>query len=178
MIRFFAPILSAFLTALTLSLLAIKVAKENDAELVKNRKEEHVTIHYPVVYRWVGIICTAFWLSFIILMTVFPNDTAEPWVYVGFGLFVLLGLYLILESYVWKISIDKKEDYFDFVSSFGRKYRVRYEDVVNYRIGNNFIRIKTKKKVFYIDTKAINLEYLPQMLKKNHVKEIFAKKQV
>lgn len=178
MIRFFAPILSAFLTALTLSLLAIKVAKENDAELVKNRKEEHVTIHYPVVYRWVGIICTAFFSCFMILMTVFPNDTAEPWVYVGFGLFVLLGLYLILESYLWKIYIYKKDAYYDFVSSFGRKYRIRYEDVVNYRIGNNFIRIKTKKKVFYIDTKAINLEYLPQMLKKNHVKEVFAKKQV
>ena len=111
-------------------------------------------------------------------MTVFPNGTAEIWVYFGFSLFVILGLYLILESYVWKISIDKKEDYFDFVSSFGRKYRVRYEDVVNYRVGNNFIRIKTKKKVFCIDTKAINLEYLPQMLKKNHLKEIFAKKQV
>jgi hypothetical protein len=83
-----------------------------------------------------------------------------------FGMLVLLGLYLILESYVWKISIDRKEDYFDFVSSFGRKYRIRYEDIVNYRVGNNFLKIKTKKKVFYFDTKAINLEYLPQMLKK------------
>ncbi len=175
MFRFITPIISAFLTALTLSFLALKITKENDAELIKNQKEERITIHYSVVYRWVGIICTAFFSCFMILMTVFPNGTAEPWVYFGFSLFFMLGLYLILESYLWKIIFDKKEDYFDFVSSFGRKYRIRYEDILNYKVGNNFIKIKTQKKVFYIDTKAINLEYLPQMLKKNHVKEVAKK---
>ena len=175
MIRFFAPILSAFLTALTLSLLALKIAKENDAELIKNQKEERITIHYSVVYRWVGFISSAAILIAITLMTAFPNDSVNIWTYLGFGMFLCLGFYLILESYLWRIFIDKQEDYFDFVSSFGRKYRIRYEDILNYKVGNNFMKIKTKKKAFYFDTKAINLEYLPQMLKKNHVKEVVKK---
>jgi len=176
-IRFFAPTLSAFLTALTLGLLAIKIAKENDAELIRNLKEEHITIHYSAVYRWVGFVCTGFFLCFIILMTIFPNDSVVPWTYVGFSLFVLLGLYLILESYLWKIHIYKKEDYYDFTSSFGTKYQIFYADILNYKVGENLIKIKTKQNVFYIDTKALNLEYLLQMLKKNKVKEVIRNKQ-
>ena len=166
------------LIALTLSFLLRQVIKENEDEFIQNLGKEHIVVHYPRFYRWVGITCAVFFSCFIILMTIFPNGSAEPWVYFIFGMFVLLGLYLILESYVWKIYIYKKDAYYDFVSSFGRKYQIYYADIMNYKTGNNFIRIKTKQKVFYIDTKAINLEYLPQMLKKNHVKEVFAKKQV
>lgn len=176
MIRFFAPILSALLTALTLGLLALKIAKENDAELMKNLKEEHITIHYSVAYRWVGIVCAIFFLCLIIFMTVFPNGSAELWVYLVFSLFVILGLYLILESYLWKIKVNKREDYYDLISSFGRKYRVFYAEIIHYKVGDNFIKIKTNKKVFYVDTKALNLEYLLQMLKKNKVKEVIKRK--
>ena len=165
------------LIALTLSFLLRQVLKENEDEFIQNLGKEHIVVHYPRIYRWVGITCAVFFSCFIILMTIFPNGSSEPGVYFVFGMLVLLGLYLILESYLWRISIDKKEDYFDFVSSFGRKYRIRYEDIVNYRVGNNFLKIKTKKKVFHFDTKAINLEYLSQMLKKNHVKEIYPSKE-
>lgn len=166
------------LIALTLSFLLRQVIKENEDEFIQNLGKEHIIVHYPRFYRWVGITCAVFFSCFIILMTIFPNGSAEPWVYFEFSLFVLLGLYLILESYLWRISIDKKEDYFDFVSSFGRKYRIRYEDIVNYRVGNNFLKIKTKKKVFYFDTKAINLEYLPQMLKRITSKKFIQVKRI
>jgi len=176
MIDFVKPILSIVLTVIILCLLATKIEKDSDTLLIRSLDEEEITIHYSVVYRWVGIVCVSIFVCFIILMTIFPNDTAETWTYLVFGIFVLLGLYLILESYLWKIKVYKKEDYYDFTSSFGRKYRVFYAEITHYKVGNNFIKIKTNKKVFYVDTKALNLEYLLQMLKKNKVKEVIKRK--
>ncbi|MEA4913981.1 MAG: DUF6560 family protein [Christensenella sp.] len=164
------------LIALMLSFLLRQIIKENREELIQNLKEEHVIIHYPRFYRWVGFACTAVFSGFIILMTVFPNGTAEPWVYSVFGMFVLLGLYLILESYLWRICIHKNDPYYDFVSSFGRKYRIFYEDIVEYHDGENLIKIKTKNNIFYVDQKVANVEFLLAMLKKNKIKEVTRKK--
>ena len=154
---------------LTLGLLIRIIARENEAELIKNLKEEHVTIHCPAAYRWVGVVCTIFFLLFIILMTLFPNGTAETWVYFGFGAFVLLGVYLIVASYLWKIDIYKNEVYFIYVSSFGRKYKIDYSSIVGYRDGKNYIRLKTARRSFFVDNKMINVEFLLRMLKKNHI---------
>jgi len=46
----------------------------------------------------VGAICVLLFGTAIVLMSIFPNDTAYWWVYVIFGIFVLLGLILILIS--------------------------------------------------------------------------------
>lgn len=176
MIDFLKPILSIVLTVIILCLLATKIKKDSDTLLIRSLDEEEITIHYSVVYRWVGIVCAIFFLCLIIFMTVFPNGSAELCVYLIFSLFVILGLYLILESYLWKIKVNKREDYYDLISSFGRKYRVFYAEIIHYKVGDNFIKIKTNKKVFYVDTKALNLEYLLQMLKKNKVKEVIKRK--
>ena len=79
------------LIALTLSFLLRQVIKENEDEFIQNLGKEHIVVHYPRFYRWVGITCAVFFSCFIILMTIFPNGSADPWVYFEFSLFVLLG---------------------------------------------------------------------------------------
>jgi len=47
-----------------------------------------------------GILCVLFFGAMIVLMSIFPNDTAEWWVYLIFSLFLLLGLILMLIAFL------------------------------------------------------------------------------
>ena len=44
-------------------------------------------IRLPKIYLWIGCICLFVFTSGIVLMTIFPNDTAEWWVYLIMSMF-------------------------------------------------------------------------------------------
>lgn len=158
------------------SILTNKIIKDNSNELVKNLKEEHIIIHLPNFYKWIGLSCSIFFLLLFVLMIIFPNDTAEIWVAVLFGIFILLGLSIIWATYFWEIHIYRNDEYFIYITSFGNKHKIYYFDIINYKNGENYIKLKTNHKLFFVDNKSANIEFLLAMLKKNNVKEIIIKK--
>lgn len=153
-----------------------RIIKDNSTELIKNLKEEHIIIHLPITYKWVGLICSISFFILFVLMITFPNDTAETWVGVLFGIFILLGLSIIWATCFWKIHIYRNDEYFIYVSLFGKKYKIYYLDIINYKNGENYIKLKTIRKSFFVDNKSSNIEFLLAMLKKNNVIEINIKK--
>jgi len=160
------------LIGITVNILTQKIIKDNSNELIRNLKEDHVIIHLPNMYKWIGLICSIFFLILLVLMVTFPNDNADIWVGVSFGIFILLGLYIIWATYFWKIHIYRNDEYFIYVSSFGKKHKIYYFDIIDYKNGENYIVLKTIQKSFFIDNKSTNIEFLLAMLKKNNVKEV------
>ena len=158
------------------SIITNKIIKDNSTELIENIKKEHIMIHLPNIYKWIGMICSIFFLILLVLMMTFPNDTAEIWVGVLFGIFILLGLSIIWATYLWKIHIYRNDEYFIYVSSFGKKHKIYYFDIIDYKNGKNYIKLKTIQKSFFVDNKSANIEFLLAMLKKNNVNEIIIKK--
>jgi hypothetical protein len=61
------------LIALTLSFSSQASYKENEDEFIQNLEKEHIVVHYPRFFRWVGITCAVFFSCFIILMTIFSE---------------------------------------------------------------------------------------------------------
>jgi len=170
--RFIILLLTYSIIGLVVNTLYTSIYKTHVKEILLNLKNEHVTIHLPKLYKWVGLVCSIFSAS----MISFPNDTAVLWVVIGFWIFILLGLYIFVSSLIWKINIFKERDYFLYTNSFGIKYEIHYSNILFYKDGYNTLRIKTNKRMFFIDNKATNFEFLLAMLKKHQVKEVLQKK--
>lgn len=150
-----------------LGMLLSYIFKRNREEIIKNLKEEHIVIHLPKAYIWVGGID----IAFCFLIVCFPNDTVSTWVMLGFLGFMLLGFIIVVVNLLWKIHIFRSEEYFIYRTAFGRTYKIQYEDCEYYTNGTNILYLKTHKKGFFVDNKASNFEFLLAMLTKHKVKE-------
>ena len=78
----------------------------------KKNKEMDIcsfTISQGKVVTWIGIIGAMVFLALIVLMTIFPNDTAALWVYIVFSAFILLGVYIAVYSVSWEVNVTGNE---------------------------------------------------------------------
>lgn len=148
------------------------VDKENSKEIEKNLTKEHIVIRLPKAYMWVGCLDISVFAAFICIMTFFPNDTAEAWVKVSFGVFILMGAVLVAATLIWKIEIFRSENYFIYRTLPFKSYKIQYSDCVSYKFVPNTLVLKTKKKTLQIDIHATNLEFMLVMLSQHEIKEI------
>lgn len=165
-------ILAPILISIAVGLLYSKIYERNCKSVIENLKNEHIIIKLPKVVFVVGCICATVFSTAIVLMTLFPNDTAALWVYLIFIFFVLLGVYLMAIGTVWKMEVFRHEDYFIYRSIFFRTYKIKYEDCISYKCTKNTVELITANRTFHIDTIATNYEFFMAMLKKNKVKEL------
>ena len=173
--------ISIFVPALIIVLVRILLIMIEERSIIKsteNAKKEHVVIHLPKAFFWIGFIEFAFFICFMVFGTTFPNvfKNINIWYYLIFSCFSLLGLLLVLATKVWKIDVYENEDYFIYRSFLGNRYTVYYNDCLNYIDGNNAFILNTKLKKFYIDSFSENLELLIYQLNIHHVKKDLPKK--
>lgn len=169
--QFIVRLIVPILTSAVLCWLASRIFDTNLKEMMKNKDKEHIIVHLPKQYIWVGCFGTAVPLACIVLGCFFPNDSFDLWVGIGFGFFMLLGLGLIFITLVWKIDVYRNCDYFVYKSVLLKKKCVSYEECEFYINGTNTLKIKTGSKTFRIDNKATNLYFLIEMLNMNHVRK-------
>jgi len=147
------------------------IDKQNTKELLENLGKEHIILHLPKVYRWIGFLDVLVFSAFLFYMISFPNGTGALWVGILFGLAILFGLFLVISSITWRIEIFRSKDYFIYRTCFCRTYKIHYNECKYYKLTENELVLKTDKKKFRIDTHAINFEFLHAMLTQNKVKE-------
>jgi hypothetical protein len=154
-----------------LGLLLSNIDKHNGDEISKNLTKEYIVIHLPKVYLWVGCLDISLFTFWFFLMTIYPNDTADIWVWLLFCIFALLGVVIVVETQIWRIQIFRHENYFIYRTMFFKTYKIQYKECKYYKFSINTLILKTNNKTFRIDNKATNLEFLLAMLTQNKVKE-------
>lgn len=165
-------ILSTILIIVVIRIIIYMIQKNNEKEAEKNSGKEHITLRLPRVYLWAGVFGILVFSTLLILMVLFPNDTASLWVYVVFIFFILLGVFIVLGAQFWKIDVFTKEDYFLYRNWNCRTYKILYSDCISYKFGkSNTLILHTKKKKIYIDLFTTNLETILSMLTEHKVKE-------
>lgn len=147
------------------------VIRNNSKELLSSTNKQHITIHLPKFFGWVGAADIVFFLGLIILMTIFPNETCSLWVYVVFSIMVILGILILIASTVWKIHIYEDLNYLIYITFFGRSYKILYSDITYFKPTKNTVFIKVSRKTFYVDRQATNIEILFEMFRKHRVNE-------
>ena len=172
MVQFFVKIISAIATTIVLGVLLSFIMKSNEKESLKSQNAEHIVVHLPKAYMWVGVIVVLFLSIFLFWATVSPIVVnMDIWTYVIFCIFILMGLVLVVEPFIWKIHIFQHEDYFLYTTGFGRTYKVQYADIVYYKDGENTLTLRIKHKRFFVDNKATNYGYLHTMILQKGVKK-------
>lgn len=165
-------IISPILISLSLSFVYSKIYKSNGASLIQNINNKHIVIRLPKAYFGIGSLGIVVFSAAIVLMTLYPNDSASWWVYFGFSLFVLLGVFLIAYTLIWKIDIFRCEDYFTYRTFWGRTHKIKYSECISYKYTEYALTIKTFKQTLNFDSKATNIDYLVAMLRRNKVERI------
>ena len=165
-------ILSPILIGAFLFFLFKLIAKQNDKEEQNSKEKSRIVVHLPKAYLIIGFIGTFVFMSAIIMMTVFPNDTAYWWVYAGFFLFVLMSVFIIESTIVWTIEVLTDKDYFISRTVWGRKKTIKYEDCINYTTGRGPFTLKTKKSTYRIDPMCTNLDYFERELNRHNIRHI------
>ncbi|MDF2613803.1 MAG: hypothetical protein K0S71_1589 [Clostridia bacterium] len=160
--------LSFAIIPIVTSFIYLIVKKENE-KAVKSYSNDQFVMRLPKTYKWIGAICALFFLSLFILMSIFPNDTAEIWVGVGFIAFMALGLSLIVAQVRGQLCIFS--DFFIYKTVFGREYRYKFGEVKSVKLTQNTLTIKTHNKVFFVDAHALGVEVLLQKLDENQFLE-------
>jgi len=133
----------------------------------KNKYLNGKAIRLPKIQLWIGFIGSIFFVGLMVYINVFPDSTdsaAKWWVYIGSGLYVLLGLYLILAYQNWFVIMFPYD--FVFRSVWRKKYRVAYSDICCVKVCRNVIKLRTKHKSFSIDPHVVGIEYLMQRINK------------
>ena len=168
----FVRILIPALIAIIVGIVFSSIVKSNDKELIRNLTNEHIVIRSPKAYVWIGCIDISFFGGFLIWIACFSNKSEALWVWIGLAFFVLLGVVIVWVSIICRIDLFRHEDYFLMRTTFFRTHRIQYCDCISYKIGTNYLVLKTDKETLRIDLYATNVNFLMNMLKQHKVKEI------
>ena len=117
-----------------------------------------------------GMLNTLVCGGIIILMILFPNDSATWWVYLILGLFLLIGLWNLCTTVTWEVKIQN--NYIQFRNSLGRTQNISFKDVEKIKVflkvmvkrdGIQIKDILSEKKTFYDSVERIKMgSYLEQ----------------
>jgi hypothetical protein len=158
--------LSYILIAIVVRAIYSMAKKENKTALKEN-EEDFFRIRQPKIYIWVGAIGFLFFTCLLILMILYPNDTASIWIGMLFAGFSLMGLSLVVSGVKWQILIHK--DHIVYTTMFGRVYKYGYSEIKSAKLTQNFFIIKTINKAFFVDPHAIGLEVILDRFNENNI---------
>ena len=134
-----------------------------------NMDENNFVLRQPKIFLWVGIICAGFFSALIVFAILYPNETSVWWVYLIFGFFAALGLYLIFYCIRWEIKIEDNQ--ISYTPSIGKKRLFTFDQITNvkYKPGQKITAFSGTKKLLSVDFSSKGFNVLAFRLKKEEM---------
>ena len=170
--QFLTRITIVVLICAILNLLDFYIEKSNSKKLIDNLTNNHIIIRLPKVYFWIGYIEIGV-LSVIIIVSYYISpETVNKGVILLFSLFLMLGIWIVLVTHLWKIEVFRDNDDYFLCRKFFKTKKINYSECIWYKTTANSVVLQTDKRKIYIDNYATNLEFLLAMLTKHKVNKI------
>ena len=169
-IELIVHILTPALIGIVLFIVASLILTSNEKAEANSLNKTSKTVRLPNIYFWVGLVDTAVFLIFIVLAVCIFPETASVWVFVIFSAFLLLGIFIMLETIMWKIEVPPKEDYFIYNSVFCSNKKIFYKDCSKYKCTQNTLIVYAGRKMIFIDMFSTNYDAIYNMLVSKKVK--------
>ena len=160
LVRFIVPLLIAIL----LGTLWLHIRRRNGKRLMENLQKEHIVIKFPAVYLVVGCTTVVIFSFLLVLLCCYPNDTVTIWVLLAFGVFDLLGIFLITSTLLWRIDVFREKPFFRYRTVFGKTYYIPYDDCIQCVSKTSGHILKTRTKRIFLDAHAENMPFLLALL--------------
>lgn len=111
-------------------------------------------VKLPISELIAGIVVTLFFSVILLMMVLFPNDTGDFWVFLGFSLFMTMGIVIILSWLIWKVEYNDKV--FVYRSKLGHKTTVPYSSINKVKLTQNALLLYSngRRYTFYKNSKG------------------------
>lgn len=139
----------------------------------KNMDSNNFVIRQSKIIMWLGIVCIIFFGACLVLMSLFPNDTAVLWVYLVFIMFIIFGALLALFSIYWEIRVTGNEIRFSSIFSRGKTFT--FADIHRVKLKNptspyQYIIIYSRtKRLLRVESTSIGYNILVDRLKQEQI---------
>ena len=119
----------------------------------KKMDENHFTVRQSRIFLLVGVLGTLFGCAMLILMTLFPNGTADLWVYGVFIFYTIMCLFLFVYCISWKIRVD--DDQIMYSPFIGIKKNFTISSITRVKIRYGELKVYNgNKKLFAVSSMA------------------------
>lgn len=135
------------ITIIVVSGLTVLIRKGGRETVDEDKEDNNITLQLPKIFFWIGVIATGVFIAILIICIVVSSEIYALTVLI---LFILLSYYLSVAAIVWKIEFSRKEDFFYYTSSFGRKHKIYYIDITYFYSSGDTLIFKVKKKTFMV----------------------------
>jgi hypothetical protein len=115
----------------------------------KRMDENHFTVRMPKIFLLISIMGMLFGCGMLILMTLFPNGTADLYVYGFFTAYLIGSLLFFIWCISWKVRVDDDQIMFCLFMGIERNYAI--SDITRVKIRYGELKVYNgKKKLFAV----------------------------
>ena len=90
---------------------------------------ETIILRKPKRGAWPWGACAAAFLALALYVLLTPTPGGTGWVCAAYALFALMGVYGVLDTLLWRITIPPGGDAFEYRGALGRRRVIRWADV-------------------------------------------------
>ncbi|WNY28433.1 hypothetical protein MmiEs2_06180 [Methanimicrococcus stummii] len=147
-------------------LLMIFIAMWENKRSEKKMDDYNFTVRQPRVYLAVSILGILFGFLMLILMTiVFPNDTADLWVYLFFLLYLAFSLLFFIYCISWKVHVENDQISYSPFAGINKNFAI--SDITNVKIRYGELKAYSgNKKLFSVAAMSNGYKKLASRLQK------------
>jgi hypothetical protein len=129
----------------------------------------------PNLFKWIAFLFTLVFMA--IAIGSIPNNAEEfnLMVIIFVSSLLLIGGFVTMRGFLWRIEVSKDSDTFVYRTSFGRSYQIPYNEITYYKTRKYILTFKYRRKIFIVNTQAINYSFFIRILIEKDVKKIFKK---
>ena len=138
---------------------------------IKKLTDKHIVIRTRKLEKWITVVSVFLLCAILIPFVLVNRETASKQELMICILVIIISIcFAVFEIVIWRIDLFADEDYFLLRTIPFKTHKIYYDDCIYYKMGSNFLTLKTKKRKFYIAILSQNFDYLKELLIMHKVK--------
>jgi len=120
---------------------------------------------------WPWGACAAVFLALALYVLLTPDPEGTSWICALYALFALMGLYGVLDTLLWRITLIPDSDTFEYRGALGGRRTIRWTDVHWYRAMRGSVQFCAgkRKKLFLVEKSVLGASVFAAYLDAWHV---------
>jgi len=114
---------------------------------------EKIVLRKPKRDMWPWGACVVIFLALALYVLLTPRPGGTGWICVLYALFAFMGLYGMLDTLLWRITLIAGSDAFEYCGAFGRRRTIRWAGIHWYRALRGSIQFcaGNRKKLYLVE---------------------------
>jgi len=140
------------------------IQKDRKAKSQSSSNENEIILELPRMIFWIGIVTAGIFAVIAISLVIGQVSMLEIG---GMTCLFMLSALMASAGAFWRVVFSRKNDYFDYTTCFGRKYKIHYRDISKLSVSGSVVSFKSDGKRFVISSSAINYRKFTKFIQMN-----------